>query len=289
MNILITGAKSFLGTALKNYLSQRPEKYKVDSISLRGEDWLSEDFGRFDSIFHAAGIAHDDAKKISEDEQNLYYEINTKLAYESALKAKQDGSKQFIFMSSAIVYGKSAPIGQEKIITRETPPTPESSYGESKLKAEEALMTLNDENFRVCILRCPMIYGSECRGNYPVLSRLAQRLKIFPKVHNMRSMLYIKNFAEFTRLMIENCEQGIFWPQNKEYSDTSELVKMIAEAHGKKIILVPGCELALKVLSRFTGLVNKAFGSLAYSQDLSEYKSDYRLYSLEQSIKETES
>lgn len=288
MKILITGARSFIGSALKDYLSQWPEKYSVNTISLRGEAWLSENFGSFDSVFHAAGIAHDDAKKIPEGEQNLYYEINTKMAYESALKAKEDGAGQFIFMSSSIIYGKSAAIGEQKIITRETPPNPESNYGESKLKAEEALKSLEDENFKVCILRCPMIYGLGCKGNYPVLSKLARKLPVFPKIHNMRSMLYVKNFAEFTRLMIENRERGTFWPQNKEYSNTSELVRLIAEARGKKILLIPGCEFALKFLSRFTELVNKAFGSLAYSQDLSEYEANYRLYSLEQSIIETE-
>ena len=287
--ILITGAGSFLGLALKQHLSQWPEQYHVSTISLRENSWQSENFAMFDSIFHAAGIAHDAAKRLAQDEQDLYYAINTKLAYDAALKAKQDGVRQFVFMSSAIVYGKSAPIGQERLITRETQPNPASHYGESKLRAEEALKTLDDENFRVCILRCPMIYGKGCRGNYPVLSRLARKLPVFPKVRNVRSMLYVKNFAEFARLMIQNQERGTFWPQNHEYSDTSELVRLIAKTHGKKILLVPGCEWALKLLSHFSGLVNKAFGSLAYSQDLSTYKSAYRLYTLEQSIIETES
>ena len=186
------------------------------------------------------------------------------------------------------MYGKSAPIGREKVITRESEVNPESFYGASKVKAEELISLLDDENFRVCILRCPMIYGKDCKGNYPVLSKIARRLPAFPAVNNSRSMLYVKNFAEFVNLMIKNCEHGIFWPQNGEYSHTSELVKMIAALHCKKILLVPYCELPLKVLSLFSGLVNKAFGSLSYDMSLSVYPENYRLYSLSKSLKLTE-
>lgn len=101
-------------------------------------------------------------------------------------------------------------------------------------------------------------------------------------------MLYSENLAEFVRLMIDNQEQGLFWPQNAEYSNTSELVRMIAQAHGKKIMLVNGFEGTLRLMSRFTGLVNKAFGSLTYGMSLSEYKQNYRLYTLRESIARTE-
>ena len=133
-----------------------------------------------------------------------------------------------------------------------------------------------------------MIYGKNSKGNYPTLSKLAQKLPFFPKVDNCRSMLYIGNLVEFVHLMIQNEESGVFFPQNAEYSNTSELVKAIAEAHGKHIVLVRGTSWALKLLSNTTGLVNKAFGSMAYDMSMSEYKSNYRLYSLTESIRLTE-
>ena len=101
-------------------------------------------------------------------------------------------------------------------------------------------------------------------------------------------MLYIENLCEFVRLMVENKENGTFWPQNSEYTNTSEMVKMIAEAHGKKVHLIKGFGWALRGLSFFTGLVNKAFGSLSYDMELSEYKVDYRSATLKNSICRTE-
>lgn len=280
--ILITGTNSFTGTALRVYLASRPEKYHVETVSLRGSSWENEDFGKFDSVFHVAGLAHDSTKAADKEK---YYAINTELAFRTARKAMKDGAHQFIFMSSSIVYGASAPIGHEKIITRDTPLNPESYYGDSKVQAEKRLSELEG---KICILRCPMIYGKGCKGNYPLMSKLARRLPVFPKVNNSRSMLYIRNMAEFVRLMIDNEEEGIFWPQNGEYSRTSELVKMIAGVHGRKLILVPGCELPLSVLGKFSGMVNKAFGSLAYDMSLSEYKENYRVCGLPSSIRETE-
>ena len=282
--ILITGSNSYTGNALREYLSAWPE-YHVSSISLRGDSWKSESFGGFDTVIHTAGIAHDSTKS---SDRESYYRVNSELSFETAKKAMNDGVRQFVFMSSSIVYGKSAPVGKTKIITSDTPVNPESYYGDSKVKAENMLAALDDENFRVCILRCPMIYGKGCRGNYPVLSKIARRLPFFPNVHNVRSMLYVKNFAEFVRLMIDDSTRGIFWPQNGEYSDTAEIVRMIAESHGRKMIMLPFCEIPLKVLAEFSGLVNKAFGSLAYDMQLSDYRVDYRLYNLRRSIEESE-
>ena len=286
--ILITGANSYIGTSFEKYMAQWPDQYQVDTVDMIDGTWREKDFSGYDCVYHVAGIAHSDSGKISPERAKLYYVVNTDLTVETAKKAKAEGVKQFIFMSSAIVYGESAPIGKSKVITKDTPVSPANSYGDSKVQAENGILPLNEDSFKVVILRPPMIYGPGSKGNYPVLSKLAQKLPVFPKVDNQRSMLYIDNLMEFVRLMVENEEQGIFWPQNAEYSNTTELVKLIAEAHGKKIIIVPGFTWVLKLLSHCTGLVNKAFGSLSYEQNISNYCTEYCIATLADSIRITE-
>ena len=283
--ILITGANSYIGTSFEKYINENyPESYTVDTVDMIDGSWKSKSFSGYDAVFHVAGIAHSDSGKISKEKEQLYYAVNTNLTIETAKKAQSDGVKQFIFMSSAIVYGESAPIGKQKIITKNTPTAPANCYGDSKVQAENGIRPLSDENFKVVILRPPMIYGKKSKGNYPVLAKFAQKTPIFPYVKNQRSMLYIENLCEFVRLMIENGEQGTFWPQNAEYSNTSEIVKMIAAAHGRKVKLVKGFSWALKLLSCFTSLINKAFGSLCYEMNLSRYNDEYRKFSVEESI-----
>ena len=286
--ILITGADSYIGTSIERYLAQWPQQYQVDTVDMVDGSWSERSFAGYDAVFHVAGIAHSDTGNVSEERKALYYKVNTDLTVETAKKAKAEGVGQFIFMSSAIVYGDSAPIGQQKVITADTPLAPANFNGDSKVQAEKGILPLNDDDFHVVVLRPPMIYGPGSKGNYPVLSKLAQKLPVFPKVANQRSMLYIGNLAEFVRLMIENREQGIFWPQNGEYSNTTELVRLIANAQGKNILIVPGLGWALKLLGHATGLVNKAFGSLSYDMELSRYREDYRKYSLAESIELTE-
>lgn len=287
-HILITGANSYIGTSFEKYLGQWPERYRVDTVDMLDGSWRERSFAGYDAVFHVAGIAHADTGAVSEERKALYYRVNSDLTVETAKKAKADGVGQFIFMSSAIVYGDSAPIGRTRIITADTPVDPANFYGDSKVQAEKGILPLGDDDFKVVVLRPPMIYGPGSKGNYPVLSKLARKLPVFPEVDNCRSMLFIGNLTEFVRLMIENREQGIFWPQNAEYSNTSDLVRLIAQAHGKRIITVPGLTWALRLLSLVTGLVNKAFGSLCYAQELSCYREDYRRYTLEESIKLTE-
>jgi len=287
--ILITGANSYIGMSFEKYIKENyPSDYIVDTVDMIDGTWREKDFSGYDSVFHVAGIAHSDSGKISEEKEKLYYAVNTDLTVETAAKAKADGVNQFIFMSSAIVYGESAPIGKTKVITKETPVNPANCYGDSKVQAENRIRPLGDDRFSVVILRPPMIYGKGSKGNYPLLSKIAKKMPIFPYVKNERSMLYVENLCEFVRLMVENEEQGTFWPQNAEYSNTSELVKLIAEANGKKVVLVKGFGWALRLMSYATGLVNKAFGSLSYDMELSKYSKEYQKSDLKESIKRTE-
>ena len=286
--ILITGANSYIGTSVENYLNKWPEQYQVDVIDMIDGSWREISFCEYDVVYHVAGLAHSDTGKVSDERKAFYYKINTELAVEVAQKAKIDGVKQFIFMSSAIVYGDSAPIGEKKVITKDTPVCPANFYGDSKVQAENGIRLLEDKDYKVVILRPPMIYGKGSKGNYPVLAKFAQKLPVFPYVENQRSMLYIGNLVEFVKLMIDYNETGTFWPQNAEYSNTSEMVKEIASVHGKQVILVRGFGWALKIMSKVTGLVNKAFGNLSYEQSMSQYKANYQLTSLQESINKTE-
>ena len=288
--ILITGANSYIGTSFEKYIKENfADQYQVDTVDMIDGSWREKSFAGYDSVFHVAGIAHSDSGKISKEKEKLYRSVNTDLTIETAKKAKADGVNQFIFMSSAIVYGNSAPIGKKKVITKDTPVSPANCYGDSKVQAELGIIPLQDEHFKVCILRPPMIYGKGCKGNFPQLEKFAKKFKFFPYVKNERSMLYIGNLVEFVRLMVENEEQGIFWPQNAEYSNTSELVKMIASANGRKIHLIKGFGWFLKFAGLFSGIISKAFGNLSYKTDPDQYIDKYRKFSLEESVKDTES
>lgn len=285
--ILITGKNSYVGSSVKRYLEQWPKEYFVEEISVRGDEWKSFDFSKYDAIFHVAGIAHVDVKKADEKTKKLYYAVNTDLAVEVAEKAKKDGVKQFIYMSSAIVYGDSSPIGKTKIISKNTKPQPKNFYGDSKLQAEIQLSELEDSKFKVALLRPPMIYGAGCKGNYQTLRKIALKLPIFPKVKNARSMIYIENFAEFVKRAIDGGYSEVYCPSNKEAVSTYMIVREIAKCHGRKILIVPGFGWLLKIMSHFTPIVNKAFGSMVYSKELSD-DFDYCNYTVVESVREIE-
>ncbi len=201
--ILITGKNSYIGTSFEKWLQQWPDDYTVDTLDMIGDDWRHTSFKGYDVVFHVAGIAHvSTVPKL----ESLYWQVNRDLAIETARKAKAEGVKQFIFMSSMSVYGDSSSINEKRVITRETVPTPANFYGDSKLQAEQGIISLQDDHFNVVILRPPMIYGKGSKGNYPKLAKVARILPFFPDIDNQRSMLHIDNLCEFIRLMIDNEE-----------------------------------------------------------------------------------
>ena len=291
--VLITGAGSYIGSSFEKYVAQKySERLSIDTIDMVDGSWRDKDFSPYDCVFHVAGIAHADVGNVPDAVKAKYYAINTDLAIETAKKYTEEDVKQFVFMSSAIIYGESAPYGKSKEITCETVPSPSNFYGDSKWKADKGIRELESGEFIVAVLRPPMIYGKGSKGNYPALSRMARKMPIFPDVANERSMLYIENLCEFlAQVIIRGC-RGIFWPQNAEYTRTSEMVKMIGQVNGHKIWVSKAFNWVVRIFSlvpgKMSGLTNKAFGNLTYAQSMSAYGFKYQVVNFRESIERTE-
>lgn len=291
--VLITGANSYIGVSFENYVKEHySEELSVDTVDMIDGSWREKDFGPYDIVYHVAGLAHADVGKVDEETKKKYYAINTDLAIETAGKAKKEGVKQFVFMSSAIIYGDSAPYGKTKRITADTEPNPANFYGDSKWQADKGVRALSDENFTVTVLRPPMIYGKGSKGNYPTLAKMAKKLPVFPNVVNERSMLYIENLCEFLCQVMIRGQGGVFWPQNAEYTRTSDMVKTIAEVSEHRIHVSKMWNWVVGLSSHIPGkvssLTNKAFGNMSYEQSMSAYDFEYQIVDLNTSIKRTE-
>ena len=292
-NVLISGANSYIGLSFERYVSEHySSELSIDTVDMIDGSWRNKDFSSYDIVYLVAGIAHADVGNVSDEVKAKYYAINTDLAIEACKKAKAEGVRQFVFMSSAIVYGDSAPCGTLKRITKQTEPAPTNFYGDSKWQAEKGISMLSDNSFIVTILRPPMIYGKGSKGNYPTLAKMAKKLLVFPNIQNERSMLYIENLCEFLCQVMIRGEAGVFWPQNSEYTRTSDMVKKIAEVSGHKIFVSKAWNwvvgLAKLIPGKPRGLANKAFGNLSYDQSMSQYDFDYIVADLKSSIERTE-
>lgn len=279
--VLITGANSFVGTNIEKWLLKEPDLYQVDTVDTMNDVWKQADFTKYDSVFHVAGIAHVDPKP---EMAPLYYKVNRDLAIEVAKHAKECGVKQFIYMSSRIVYRASKSL-KGNVTTPETQPDPNDFYGDSKLQAEKGLHELESPTFKVAILRPPMIYGSSSKGNFLRLGWLATKTPIFPAWHNKRSMLFIDNLAEFVKQIIDRELGGTFFPQNKELTDTVEVVRYFAHKYNKKIWISRLFNPFVWLGSFFLKPLPKMFSDSYYVPEMSKYDFDYQLVGFEDSLK----
>ena len=261
--ILITGANSYIGDSVKDYLMQYPDEYVVNIVDTIGLKPSPDFFSEYDVVFNVAGIAH---IKETDENRHLYYEVNRDLSVEIAKAAKAGGVKQFILLSTMSVYGKVT--GH---ITKETPENPFNAYGKSKLEADNLIKELEDDSFRFACIRPPMVYGKGCKGNYQKLRKFALVSPIFPNIKNRRSMIFIGNLCAFIKYVVDSNQHGIFHPENAKQVNTSELVKLIAINHGKSIRFISAFNWILLRLRNNT--LKKVFGSLNYnlSDPVDEY------------------
>lgn len=282
--VLITGANSFVGTNVERWLLREPEQFMVDTVDTMNEAWKQADFSQYDAVFHVAGIAHVDPKP---EMAPLYYKVNRDLAIEIAKWAKDHGVKQFIYMSSKIVYHASKSL-KGVVVTRDTMPQPNDFYGDSKLQAENGLKEMDSPEFKVVLLRPCMIYGLGNKGNLPRLAWLATKTPIFPAWHNKRSMIHVDNLAELVKQVILRGLSGTFHPQNAEYADTVEVVRYFAKRAGKKVWITPLFNPLVWLGSFFLKPVCKMFADSYYDQTLSTYDFNYQVVKFEDSLKDVE-
>lgn len=254
--VLITGANSYIGDSVRDYLLKYPDSYCVEIKDTVGWEPVASDFIDYDVVFNVAGIAH---RKETDENRHLYYDINRDLVIKIAKASKEAGVKQFILLSTMSVYGMV--VGR---ITKDTPTNPKNAYGKSKVEADEFIEQLADENFKFACLRPPMVYGKGCKGNYQSLRKFALKSPVFPRYMNQRSMVYIGNLCEFIKEVIDQEKAGLYFPQNAEYMNTSMMVKQIALTHGKRIHLTKIFNWAIK--SSGLNVINKAFGNLVYEK-----------------------
>lgn len=280
--ILITGANSFVGTNVETWLLRVPGEFEIDTVDTMNEVWKQADFSKYDVVFHVAGIAHVDPKP---EMAPLYYKVNRDLTIEIAKWAKKHGVKQFIYMSSKIVYHVSKSL-KGNVVNKNTVPQPNDFYGDSKLQAENRLIELDAPEFKICIMRPPMIYGMNNKGNLSRLAWLATKIPFFPAWHNKRSMIHVNNLAEFIRQVALREMAGIFCPQNKEYSDTVEVVRYFAKKRGKKIWISGLFNPFVYVGAMFFRPFCKMFADSYYEQEISQYGFDYNVVSFEESLED---
>lgn len=281
IRLLITGTNSFVGTSVGKWLQKDMDEFTVDTVNTMNDIWKYVDFAKYDTIFHVAGITHVNPKP---EMAPLYYKVNRDLTIEIAKLAKKHGVKQFIFMSSRIVYRVSKSLKGD-ITTIDSVPNPNDFYGDSKLQAENGLKKLETPSFKICILRPPIIYGANSKGNFLRLGWLGTKTPIFPAWHNKRSMLYIDNLAEFVKHAMIKQLSGTFYPQNAELADTVEIVKYFAHKYNHKIWISKIFNPFVIVGSWFLPQIPKMFSDSYYVPEMSKYDFDYQVVSFEESLK----
>lgn len=254
--VLIVGKGSYIGLSLKHYLENNSTDYFVEELDTLDYNPSDHNFKDFDVVVCVAGIAH---IKETNENAHLYYSVNRDLCVQIAQAAKLDGVGHFIFLSSMSVYGKIS-----GTITPDTVPAPKNHYGKSKLEAEKLLTSLHDNDFKIAIIRPPMVYGKDCKGNFQTVIKLVDKLPVFPKINNIRSMIHIDNLCNFIKICIDHSKTGVFCPQNEEYVNTSTMASVIAAKKNKKIFLSRLLGLGVFIMRPFVSLLNKAFGDLVY-------------------------
>lgn len=283
MKVLIVGKNSYIGNHFDKWLSDRD--FQVTQLDVLTDEWISFDYSVFDVIIHVAGIVH----RTDCNDWDLYKRVNAEMPVSIAMMAKKQGVKQYIFLSTMGVYGIGKKL-EKNVIDNDSPLLANSFYGKSKLMAEEGLLKLQDDSFNVVCIRPPSVYGKGCRGGYIAgFTSIVKKLPIIPKAYEdvKQSFIYIDNLSEFVRLAILNRLHGSFCPQDDRAVCANEICFAIAKGLGMKYKESSFLGLLVR-LFHFIPLVNKAYGGVQYSREISSYDNmNYVVVQFEEGMRRT--
>ena len=283
--ICITGANGFIGksickalSASGNYIrgfvrtidlenvSSEIEHVPIGDISLK-INWKDQLKG-FDCIIHCAGITQNIS---SIKNQDFYHLVNVDVTKRLAEQAAEAGVKRLIFLSSVKVYGESIDkTNIKKKFFYDDIPTPIDDYGISKLKAEKELWEISSRtNLEIIVLRLPLVYGHNAKGN---IARLIKLIKLgiplpLSMVKNHRSMIGIDNLVDLLICCVDHSKANgkTFLPSDGDDLSTPELINLIASSMGQKARLFPMPIFLLKFLGFIFDRkeeINRLLGSL---------------------------
>ena len=277
IRILVSGKRGILSTTVANYLKLKDD-IEVEQISLRDALWRKEDFQKYDTIVHIAGLIPK-----SEIENEEYYQVNVDLTKEFARKAKNDGIKHFIYLSSMSVYGMSQQMQKQRgCITKETSCLPVSDYGKSKLLAEKKLQELEDDFFKVTIIRAPSIYGKGMTAYLEQYRYLNRKFFVLPDVFrkHYKSAIYVDNLSELIYLLIEKKECGIYCPDDGKYASIDYCVMISPKKCKSRIVGF----LIEKIFSK-NDRIRSYFGAIYYEEELARaFDGTYRVCNIQKAI-----
>lgn len=257
--IAVTGATGFVGRRLTVYNSNR---FHQQVIALRDTPVDTINLAGVDAVIHVAGKAHD----MGQAGDKVYFDVNYELTKQLADKAKEDGVGQFIYISSTKVYGDDV----SGILNESSPCAPADAYGASKLKAEQYLQSVQNDQFKVAIVRPPLVYGPGVKGNMIRLLQLANKNIPLPfgKINNARSMVFVDNLIELINKIIEKEAIGIFVAGDDRPLATDELLSLMRMYLGNKKRLVSIPEFSRKILKMGRpALYTRLFGSFVISNE----------------------
>ncbi len=276
MKLLITCSNGFVGSY---FINQYKEKYEIKTFSFLKDDINSLDCSDLDVVFHLSALVHQMGGASCKE----YERVNVTQTLQLAKKAKECGVKQFVFMSTVKVYGEET----ESVYTEKSICNPEDEYGKSKLKAELELKKLEDEIFKVSIIRTPIVYGYGVKANIKSLVKLVNKMPILPfgNIQNKRSMVYIGNLCYLVDVVIEQQKAGVFLASDDEPLSTSRLIELIAKNLNKKVYLIkiPFFESFLKLVK--PSFHKRLYGSLEVDNSITKEKLNLKnRYTVEEGI-----
>lgn len=260
IKICVTGANSFVGRTLCEKLAATGysvvqavrQSSKKDEIAVgdigSDTDWSLALQG-CDTVVHLAGEVNI-VRKSELEALEAFRAVNVAGTKRLAEQAVVAGVRRFVFLSSIKVNGEGVFVPYPSLLFGFSPtdaPTPQGAYGKSKLEAERALMSIAHETeMGIVIIRPPLVYGPGVKGNFAYLIKAVCSGLPLPlgAIHNKRSLIALDNLVDFITLCVDRqrsprATNELFLVSDGEDVSTTELLRKIAEAYGKKNWLIP--------------------------------------------------